>query len=390
MPVFALNFFSGKKNTMPRDLFDIWEKNWNSESYPLSSAMDIFKSFTTQVGYPVITFDLINSTTMIVTQKRFLLRKNDGSDGSLKYVVPISYTTDVELDFNNTSPKFILQNKDNVMKTVNRASWIIANIQQTGYYRVNYNRENWLKIGQYLNHSENLYKIHELNRAQIVDDLFNLARAGEIEYNITLQVLEYLKYETHYLPWTAAFNGLNYIVNRLGTNKTALSQFSSYIQEITNKTYTSLGFNEKPTDSPLDIYNRAKILSWMCKYNNTHCIETAKSYFQQNLDTNPVPVNIRSVVYCVAMREGNLTDFEKLYQKFKKETGATEITLLLSSMGCVREKTLVERYFHIIMSNDVRKQDKEAALNALYTQNPENIEMVFDLLVANLNTSIEV
>lgn len=57
--------------------------------------------------------------------------------------------------------------------------------------------------------------IHVQNRAQIVDDLLNLARAEYVNYTIALSGLEYLKRESAYIPWLAAFNNLAYVTSRL-------------------------------------------------------------------------------------------------------------------------------------------------------------------------------
>ena len=43
-----------------------------------------------------------------------------------------------------------------------------------GYYRVNYDRHNWENIARCLDTDRD--KFHETNRAQIMDDAFNLAR----------------------------------------------------------------------------------------------------------------------------------------------------------------------------------------------------------------------
>lgn len=56
--------------------------------------------------------------------------------------------------------------------------------------------------------------VHELNRAQIVDDLIHLARAGYVDYETTLNGLQYLTQETNYLPFRAAFTSLVYLNRR--------------------------------------------------------------------------------------------------------------------------------------------------------------------------------
>ena len=314
-----------------------------------------------------------------------MLKDKETADGTLQYTVPITYTTSKEKNFNNTDPKFFLQQQAHSITVDKDVSWIIANIRETGYYRVNYDEKTWHQIHSKLL-SANWDGIHELNRAQIVDDLLNLARAGVIDYNLTFAVLEYLSTETNYLPWTAAFNGFNYLTIRLGTDT---QDFARYIRQITSKAYNLLGFEEKSTDTTLDIYNRAKILAWSCKYGNSDCISKAKSYFNANLKAEPVPVNIRSVVYCVGVREGTEQEFNKLYNKYKTETVATEETLLLNSLGCVRDKSLVTRFFNMIISDEVRRQDKSAAMSSLIAENNENVDVVFDLVIEKTDALAE-
>lgn len=48
----------------------------------------------------------------------------------------------------------------------------------SGYYRVNYEPANWVALANQLNSSHET--IHLLNRAQILDDAFNLARTGDL------------------------------------------------------------------------------------------------------------------------------------------------------------------------------------------------------------------
>ncbi|XP_017020701.1 membrane alanyl aminopeptidase [Drosophila kikkawai] len=357
----------------PQYLLSSWQQFWPNSSYN-SSSEEIFNSFTTQVGYPVIHLE-VDESQVRFTQKRFLLKENDGANASLVYTVPISYTHSENVNFQNATPKFILRAGVPTTVTFGTLSlkWIIANVQQTGYYRVNYTENNWHAIHQVLNTADH-GGIHENNRAQIVDDLFNLARAGQISYNLTLQVIEYLETETNYIPWTSAFNGFNFLTIRLG-NDTA--NFNSYIQQLTQKAYNQLGFNETSEDRALDIYLRTKVLSWACRYGSTDCINKAKSYFQ-SLAT--VPKNIRATVYCVGLREGGAAEFQALYDKFKAETVATEETLLQNSFGCVKSQELIERVFNLIISDEIRRQDKSSVLATLYTENNENVSPVFALV----------
>jgi len=83
----------------------------------------------------------------------------------------------------------------------------------SGYYRVNYNKEHWIKLIYYLK-NQDIQTIHEINRAALIDDLLNLARANYIDYNTAISATMYLKKENNYFPWRAFFNNLPYLNNR--------------------------------------------------------------------------------------------------------------------------------------------------------------------------------
>lgn len=87
----------------------------------------------------------------------------------------------------------------------------------SGYYRVNYEDTLWHRIIMAL--EEDVEVIDVLNRAQMVDDIFNIARAGGISYDMVFHFAGYLKSETGYYPWVSALNALSYISGKLNDNE---------------------------------------------------------------------------------------------------------------------------------------------------------------------------
>jgi len=74
--------------------------------------------------------------------------------------------------------------------------------------------------------------IHVLNRAQLIDDSFNLARAGELSHFVPFTLVSYLQKEDDFIPWYSVLNSLSYIVERLrrcphtGANVKVIQLFS--------------------------------------------------------------------------------------------------------------------------------------------------------------------
>ena len=70
---------------------------------------------------------------------------------------------------------------------------------------MNYDTKNWELIIDTM--MKNHTAIHEANRAQVVDDALNLARAGLIDYEVALGLTNYLGKEFDYIPWKGALSG---------------------------------------------------------------------------------------------------------------------------------------------------------------------------------------
>ena len=109
------------------------------------------------------------------------------------------------------------------LKENERNDWIIANIKHTGFYRVNYDQENWRLLINQLRENHSL--IDPINRAQLLDDSFNLGRAEVIDQVTFLNIISYLQNETNSMVFEAAFNGLDYLEDMLASDYFVLRKF---------------------------------------------------------------------------------------------------------------------------------------------------------------------
>ena len=83
---------------------------------------------------------------------------------------------------------------------------------------MNYDDANWRLLGNKLRDPANFREIAVPNRAQLVDDALNLARAGLLNYSLALDMTRYLEHETEYIPWKAALSALHYIDSMFATS----------------------------------------------------------------------------------------------------------------------------------------------------------------------------
>lgn len=165
------------------------------------------------------------------------------------------------------------------------------------------------------------------------------------------------------------------------------------MQKIIQPIYKRLGglnSNRKKNDRLDLVKHKVLVSSWACRFDVDDCKEKATSLFSNWMTSedpeknNPcvkqikpidveqikynffllfkfsVPLDLRSVVYCTAIRHGGDREWQFLWERYSKSNVGTEKTLILSALGCSREIWLLQRYLDWTLdeSTGVRKQDR--------------------------------
>ncbi|XP_063596362.1 aminopeptidase N-like isoform X2 [Penaeus indicus] len=334
----------------------------------------IMDTWTLQMGYPVIKVTRSSDgTSATVSQERFLLVKNPNSTDThdYKWWVPLSYTTETNPDFETTKPQRWMMDTEEQLTISSlpaKDKWVIFNVQETGYYRVNYDVENWNLIIQQL--KDNHEAFHVINRAQIIDDVLNLARGGQISYDTALSVNAYLGKEVEFVPWDSALNNLAYLENMF-TRSSGYGDLKSYLLDILIPLYNSVGFDDNLNDPHLDQYKRVKALSWACNLGYQDCVDRSQGLFnswvQNPSNTSLISPNLKSTVYCTGVAEGGEEEWNFAWEQYINSNVATEKAKLLSAMGCTKEVWILSRYLDMAFTegSGIRKQDASQVFAAV-------------------------
>ncbi|XP_050459306.1 aminopeptidase N-like isoform X1 [Cataglyphis hispanica] len=274
-------------------------QKWNllvrtQEKFDAIDSVEQLKSWLNHKYYPIINvtrkYDQSQFTIEDVTIEIVNITKN--------LIIPLTYTTQIQLNFNNTSPNIWLKqvyqesydNQSNniqhiqKIKNLTNDQWIIFNLQQTGYYRVNYDKENWKLISRYLK-SKNYINIHVLNRAQIIDDAFHLMLAQQIEPSLFWDIVTYLEQETDYVAWYPMFKALEYM-SRVFTIDTYGKNIYVRVKmlSILHFTMKEIRYTEFSYDADDDHKKslRQEAVKWSCVLGDRDCIKDANNKLRQN------------------------------------------------------------------------------------------------------------
>ncbi|XP_033844898.1 aminopeptidase N-like [Periophthalmus magnuspinnatus] len=326
---------------------------------------EIMNRWTLQMGFPVVTID---TRTGSITQKHFLLDPDSVVErpSQFKYIwfVPIKWMKS-GID---QQQFWLLQKTDtNDNMRVSGNDWVLANTNVSGYFRVNYDPENWDRLLALLNSNHQALSV--MNRAQIIDDAFNLARAKIINTTLALKTTKYLSKEMGYIPWDSALRNLNYYILMFDRTE-VYGALKSYLKKQIQPLYEHFKvLTENWTKVPAahgDQYNQINAISMGCKMGVEGCRELTKNWFKQwmgNPAHNPIHPNLKSTVYCYAIAFGGHEEWDFAWTMYKNATVASEASRLREAMACTQTPWLLNRYLEYSLNpSKIRKQDATATI----------------------------
>uniref|UniRef100_A0A8C4HYP0 Aminopeptidase n=1 Tax=Dicentrarchus labrax TaxID=13489 RepID=A0A8C4HYP0_DICLA len=310
---------------------DLWDHLQKVSMHIPHTVHNIMNHWTLQMGFPVVTIDT--------------------RTGILPYPISLQYF----------SPDI------NSQMRVSGEDWVLANTNVSGYFRVNYDLYNWDRLLSLL--STNHQALSIINRAQIIDDTFNLARAKIISTTLALRTTKYLSKERDYIPWDSALRNLDYYIlmfDRTEVYGALQAYLKKQIQPLFEhfKTITA-NWTKVPTKHT-DQYNQINAVGYACGMGVEGCRELIKSWYRQWMENphhNPIHPNLKSTVYCSAIAFGGVEEWDFAWRMFKNATLASEASRLRAAMSCTKAPWLLNRYLEYTLDpTKIRKQDATSTI----------------------------
>ncbi|XP_062316833.1 aminopeptidase Ey-like [Osmerus eperlanus] len=322
-----------------------------------------------------------------ISQKHFLLDPDSvvtrPSQFKYEWMIPVTWMKSGMLQ----EPMWLMM-KDDVNPAMEAGGeWILANLNVTGYYRVNYDYGNWERILLQLSTEHQIVPL--INRAQLVDDAFNLARAKLVPTTLALRTTMYLSLEREYLPWQSAVDNLDYL--RLMFDRTEVyGPMKNYIGRLVTPLFLHFkNMTSEWTEIPeghTDQYNQVNAIRTACSTGEQECVTLTSGWYQQwmnNPENNPIHPNLRSAVYCSAMASGGIAEWEFGWTMFRNATVVSEADTLMSALACTTDHELLKRYLRFSLDPEqIRKQDASAVIVSV-SSNVEGQGLAWDFLREN-------
>lgn len=346
--VYYLSISSSYKSTVEDDLFaalDNAAKADNTLDHNLN-VHTIFGSWSNQKGYPLLTVERdYQKGTVTLKQSRYISPKTNSTDATTWWI-PYNYATASNSNFDDTKPDGWLSQKTKELSgNWSSNDWILFNKQQTGFYRVLYDENNYKLLAKQLN-SDNYTAIHPINRAQIIDDAFEFAQQGLLKWEILFDLLSYLERETDFAPWWSASTVINSIKRPLSAGKES-QKFIQFVAKITGSPFNKIGLEDVHCEPHFKKYTRQQITSLACSHGAHGCLNATYTKLKEVLyNGQSVSPNQIGYLFEEGIRSATDEEVNLLWQRCSKSKNSAEVGAIAESFGSIKNHSLIEFYLN--------------------------------------------
>ncbi|XP_077988222.1 aminopeptidase N-like [Glandiceps talaboti] len=369
---------------------DLWGMNMKeSFGYDMKDIMD---TWFLQMGFPVVTLTRTGTNLITAEQEHFLLDPNDIPQDkyytNLGYVwhIPLTYTHEAQKEYQAPTTLWLHRTGGNmVIEGLTSMQWYLANINQSAYIRVNYDIDNWrLLAKQLLLHHQ---AIPVRSRAHLIDDAFHLGQAHRLDHVIAIEMMQYLYKEEDYMPWQS-FAADQYYTKYMLWRSATYAMYEKYVRHQMSNNYDTMGWEFDYFNEDTDYYRRLDTLRISCDYSHPGCVESASAQYKEwmdNPDDNKIETDMRSNVYCTAIRYGGEVEWKFAYER-QKEDG-DERGRLQSAMACSRTPWNLQRY----MEEALEGTEFSASTTIAYVRDNSGLgfDLAWDFTLQNFDALLE-
>ncbi len=332
---------------------DLWNALAKASGQPVAEVMD---TWTNQTGYPVLDVETRrenNAVEVSFTQRRFVYEDILGQKdrGGTLWRVPAK----VSIAGVNKAAS-VLMNGPTATVTVESTTspaWIKVNPSHTGFYRVNYQRDDWDRLAQAIEGGE----MSADDRLGLQNDAYALSRAGLLPVSRFFEFVRVYSHETD--ASVCADLAVNLAsADTLLNSEPYYTSFQGFARDIFKPIGERMGWDPTKGEGDMDAVLRGTVLAQLGHYEDEQTLAEASARFARYLeDSSSVNPDIRPAVFVLAARRGDRTTYDKLWELHNGEKLQEEKLRLVTALTQFRQMELLQETLERSLSEEVRSQD---------------------------------
>ena len=361
---------------------DLWDALGEASGQPVAAMMD---TWVQQTGYPVL--DVRTEWTeggleIAAEQRRFVYEHvvdPDKPDETL-WRVPLSA---LSASGEETASELMDGRRARLRLDIPPGGkgdqlWVKLNPEQTGFYRVNYSKENWAALVTAIQE----LALSPIDRLGLQDDAYALTKAGFLPVTQFLSLAEAYTAETDASVWDDLAANLGGLDNLL-SDEPYHPAFESFARHIFKPAGQRLGWDVRPGDGHRDALLRGTLLTELGGYGDKDTLGEAAARFAGYLqDESSVHPDIRDVVFDLAAKTGDRSTYDSIWELYTRADMEEEKVRFLGALSRFEDSDLLSETLDRSLSQEVRLHNTVRVVTAV-ASNRHGRDLAWEFLKDN-------
>ena len=347
-------------NATTEDLWAAWSE---ASGKDISDLMDVW---TTKMGYPyvkVVDEKWTDDSLEVTLEQNWFLADGSNAEESPIWKIPIMFetpsgTSQAEAEI-MTAKQQTFQIK---FQTASSENWIKINAGQRFFYRAAHSLEMTVRMKPALSSG----KLSPIDRAAMINDAYNLAKAGVMSVESVFEILKALKDESSSVVFTAmsiVMGGFKLLLEQLeGEEGKQLSDaYTQFGHEVVKSALSKCGWEVKAEDTHTDKLFRATVIGMLDVFAGTdpEVVAEARRRFDEHFeDDSLLPSDYKSTVYKIVLQAGGEAEYERVLSTYNDTSDNAIRKYAMNTLGSTKNKDLKMRTLQwALNSDDVKLQD---------------------------------
>lgn len=349
----------------------LWEALQEASGIPV---VEFMTPWTKQVGFPIL---ILTETT--IESPRFLVSGpgSDVSEHANSWPIPVTALVEGcdEVQgpwvINGPAGDETQALMEQIKAWQSDGKWFKLNVDQSGFFRVAYTREQWARLATVMSPDGPLSSIDRLG---LISDSFASGRSG---YAPIVDSLEFVKdfgfhKKAEYAVWEELAENLSNLAS-LYRSETFFGNFQEYAKRIFSSHLERLGWDAKEGECARTGSLRGTIIRMLSIAGEEGVHQEAFRRFcefeQQGV---ALPGDLQAMIFKLAMQHDEAHTFAALKAIYEKSTSPEEQRDCLSVLGSVKDEIRhADMLQYTLFSGEIRLQDIGFSLNSLSSSTDE-------------------
>ncbi|XP_041041968.1 endoplasmic reticulum aminopeptidase 1b isoform X1 [Carcharodon carcharias] len=347
----------------------------------------MMNTWTIQKGFPLVTVT-VKGRQVLLQQEHYLKGSNfqDPNSESASYLwqIPLTYIT----SHSRNIQRHLMRTKKDVITLPGEVNWIKFNVDMNGYYIVHYENDGWDALITLLR--ENHTVLSSNDRANLINNAFQLVSIGKLPLDKALDLTLYLKNEVSIMP---VFQGMNELIpiHKLMEKREMVeveNKMKAYIVNLFKNLIDQQSWSDDGSVSERLL--RSSLLVFACVRKYQPCVDKAEEYFRKWMDSNgtlSLPTDVTLAIFAVGAQTTEGWDF--LFEKYRHSLFSSEKNKIRLALTNSKDTEKLQWLMDQGLQGDIVKIQDLPSVVISVGKNPTGYHLAWEFLKKNWDKLIE-